>query len=205
MSLSHSVICSANTRWNCKGMVGWHTMEPIMNNKKIAFLERIIYLIVCSLSKHAFDSFIWILFPQRTREIKDRGHVPDIFTIVNHYELTEYIQNYRQVSNISRTLVGNNIVDHSDVERAPPVGAAPTTSSFPTYNTWLHWHGGPSEAGDCSHPPSKMATAENPTPGEAAFDHVAGHGSLRFLAYEQVSDRANFWYSNVRSPRVRMA
>ena len=31
---------------------------------------------------------------------------------------------------------------------------------------------------DCSHPPPKMATTENPTSGKAAFDHVAGHGSL---------------------------
>ena len=36
----------------------------------------------------------------------------------------------REVSNIKRTLVGNNIVDHSDVVEASPVGAAPTTSSF---------------------------------------------------------------------------
>ena len=35
-----------------------------------------------------------------------------------------------KVSNISRTLVGNKIVDHSDVVGASPVGAAPTTSSF---------------------------------------------------------------------------
>ena len=42
----------------------------------------------------------------------------------------EYI--YRQVSNIRRTLVGNKIVDHSDVVGASPVGAAPTTSSFST-------------------------------------------------------------------------
>ena len=39
---------------------------------------------------------------------------------------------YRQVSNISRTLVGNKIVHHSDVVGASPVGAAPTTSSFST-------------------------------------------------------------------------
>ena len=39
---------------------------------------------------------------------------------------------YRQVSNISRTLVGNKIVDHSDVVGASPVGAAPITSSFST-------------------------------------------------------------------------
>ena len=39
---------------------------------------------------------------------------------------------YRQVSNIRRTLEDNQIVDHSDVAGAPPVGAAPTTSSFST-------------------------------------------------------------------------
>ena len=39
---------------------------------------------------------------------------------------------YRQVSNTSRTLVGNKIVDHSDVVGALPVGVAPTTSSFST-------------------------------------------------------------------------
>ena len=39
---------------------------------------------------------------------------------------------YRKISNISRTLVGNKIVDHSDVVGASPVGAAPTTSSFST-------------------------------------------------------------------------
>ena len=42
------------------------------------------------------------------------------------------IYTYRQVSNIRRTLVGNYIVDHSDVVGASPVGAAPTTSSFST-------------------------------------------------------------------------
>ena len=39
--------------------------------------------------------------------------------------------NYGQTSNISRPLVGNKIVDHSDVVGASPVGAAPTTSLFP--------------------------------------------------------------------------
>ena len=37
---------------------------------------------------------------------------------------------YRQVSNISGTLLGNYIVDHSDVVGASPVAAAPTTSSL---------------------------------------------------------------------------
>ena len=43
-----------------------------------------------------------------------------------------WIYDYRKTSNISRTLVGNKIVDHSDVVGASPVGAAPTTSSFST-------------------------------------------------------------------------
>ena len=37
---------------------------------------------------------------------------------------------YRQTSAIRITLLGNKIVDHSDVAGASPVGAAPTTSSF---------------------------------------------------------------------------
>ena len=35
---------------------------------------------------------------------------------------------HRQVSNIRCILVGNKIVDHSDVVGASPVGVAPTTS-----------------------------------------------------------------------------
>ena len=39
---------------------------------------------------------------------------------------------YRQVSNIRRTVIGNKIVDNSDVVGASPVSAAPTTSSLST-------------------------------------------------------------------------
>ena len=39
---------------------------------------------------------------------------------------------YHQTSNISCTLVGDKIVDHSDVVGASPVVAAPTTYSFAT-------------------------------------------------------------------------
>ena len=38
----------------------------------------------------------------------------------------------RQTSNISHTLVGSMIVDHSDVVGASPAEATPTTSSFST-------------------------------------------------------------------------
>ena len=37
-----------------------------------------------------------------------------------------------KTSNTSRTLVGNKIVDHSDVAGESPIGAAPTASSFST-------------------------------------------------------------------------
>ena len=42
-----------------------------------------------------------------------------------------YQSNYHKTSNISRTLESNKITDHSYVVGASPVGAAPTTSSFP--------------------------------------------------------------------------
>ena len=45
---------------------------------------------------------------------------------------TDGIMDYPQVSNISRTLVDNKIVEHSGEVGASAVGAAPTTSSFST-------------------------------------------------------------------------
>ena len=39
---------------------------------------------------------------------------------------------YCQTPKISHTLFGNKLVDHSDVDGASPVGAAPTTPSFST-------------------------------------------------------------------------
>ena len=51
--------------------------------------------------------------------------------LINH-RIIVIKQNYRKTSNIRRTFVGNEIVDHSDVVGASPVGAAPTASSFST-------------------------------------------------------------------------
>ena len=48
------------------------------------------------------------------------------------FEVDPYDEAYLKTSNISPTLVGNKIVDHSDVVGASPVGAAPTTFSFST-------------------------------------------------------------------------
>ena len=55
--------------------------------------------------------------------------IDDIMIIQFHYYA---FSKYRQVSNISRTLWGNKIGDHSDIVGASPVGAAITTSSFST-------------------------------------------------------------------------
>ena len=44
----------------------------------------------------------------------------------------DMISTYRETSNISRTLVGNKLVDHWDIVGASPVSAAPTTSSLST-------------------------------------------------------------------------
>ena len=52
--------------------------------------------------------------------------------LLNGLKVTRLKENYRKTSNISRTLVGDKIVDNSDVVGASPVGAAPTTSSFST-------------------------------------------------------------------------
>ena len=49
------------------------------------------------------------------------------------YAKARILKNYRKTSNIRLTLVGNKIVDHSDVVGASPVGVAPTTSSLPTW------------------------------------------------------------------------
>ena len=47
---------------------------------------------------------------------------------------------YRQISDISRTIVGNKIVNHSDVVGASSVGASPAISSFSTkYLASMDW------------------------------------------------------------------
>ena len=62
-------------------------------------------------------------------------HTPIIWPILYFLATTKLnkpLSNYRKTSNIRRTLVGNQIVDNSDVVGASPVDAAPTTSSFST-------------------------------------------------------------------------
>ena len=59
-------------------------------------------------------------------------HLQKVYWINNLYVETFWKKKYPQMSNISHILVGNLIVDQSDVVGALPVGAAATTSSFST-------------------------------------------------------------------------
>ena len=73
------------------------------------------------------------VIPKRTENkpvLANKRKQKEIFNSV--MDLSNENKTYRKVSIIRRTLVGNKIVDHSDVVRASPVGAAPTTSSFST-------------------------------------------------------------------------
>ena len=55
-----------------------------------------------------------------------------MMALVNVIHAVTNCKEYREISNISLTLVGNKLVDHSDVVGASPVGAAPTKSSLST-------------------------------------------------------------------------
>ena len=70
-----------------------------------------------------------------------------IFLLIHTYKCLRPGQDdklaYRQSCNIRGSLVGNKIVDHSDVVGASPIGAAPTTSSVSIWNMssvdWTNW------------------------------------------------------------------
>ena len=55
-----------------------------------------------------------------------------VYWLIRFYQQLKFQHKYCQVSNIRHTLVGNKIIDHSDVVVASPIGVAPTTSSFST-------------------------------------------------------------------------
>ena len=73
--------------------------------------------------QHNYYEYSNLLHPEINATAQLKYHISQLIAHKN---------TYRQVSNISRTLVGNKIIDHSDVDGASPVGAAPTTSSFLT-------------------------------------------------------------------------
>ena len=85
--------------------------------KRACFLSMASYVPI----KKTLRILIGFVHPQPQKEIGARPISP-----------ADVLTTYHKTSNISHTLVGNKIVDHSDVVGASPVGAAPTTSSFST-------------------------------------------------------------------------
>ena len=83
-------------------MIEWSVKDPI---KSCTVFSNTIFSTYNVLYKRDLLCFFWVGMPRFT---------------------------YRKTPYIRRTLVGNKIVDHSDVVGASPVGAAPTTSSFST-------------------------------------------------------------------------
>ena len=76
-----------------------------------------------------FSSCTWHYCLEKTNPQIMIWWVANLPTSLEHRWFNDY---YRKTSNIRRALVGNKIVNHSDVVGASPVGAAPTTSSFST-------------------------------------------------------------------------
>ena len=79
---------------------------------------------------HCFISFFIIFQDSCSKHYGKKK--PKKKHIATHDRWYLMIFKYRKNSNIRRNLVGNKTVDHSDVDGASPVGAAPTTSSFST-------------------------------------------------------------------------
>ena len=103
----------ANERWRyivTASLISWvHTQNDIWNVNSLCDIKLII-----------FEHLSWI------------DSLSISCKLVLRWMLHDLTDDYRKVSNIRRTLVGDEIVDHSDVVGASPVGAAPTTSSFST-------------------------------------------------------------------------
>ena len=79
-------------------------------------------------------------FPERYTPHKDAGKYNSLSVPIKQMLLRATVTQYRQTSNISRTLVCNSFVDDTDVVGASPVGTAPTTSSFSTgHQVLMDW------------------------------------------------------------------
>ena len=75
--------------------------------------------------------FDWI-HKKNLMEILHGNILFGMLATVGKLGFTSTSKEYCKVSNIRHTLVGNDIVDHSDVVGVSPVGAVPTTSSCST-------------------------------------------------------------------------
>ena len=90
-------------------------------------------LVSCTCGKHACIRLPgrWLLTVWPTIATPACLHWKELILLWSLRGLSKWVD-YRKTSTISRTLVGNKVVDNSDVVGASPVGAAPTTSSLST-------------------------------------------------------------------------
>ena len=133
--LSHLVQCIAAC--HCNGLL---CSDPVFYlwPSKVSANEKRRY--ICNVLSHwlkpssAMDRIGVLMFQFSVRCCIDTFNTVKSSLQVQHviYHISVPYMMYRQTSNISCTLVGNKIVDHSDVVGASPVSAAQTTSSFLT-------------------------------------------------------------------------
>ena len=132
---THYGSCSQHT--NIKSSIIWIHIIVFVHSNKISILW-ILIIFICTAWKHQKHTLcILIVYVHNM----GTGKASYYGSCMRFYDLglalfTNFCKNhyYRKTSNISCTLVGNIIVDHSDVVGASPIGAAPTTSSFSTWH-----------------------------------------------------------------------
>ena len=124
MAIVKCLVCFSRCKWgNCKEYIQidpHFAVQSEPNHKKTSNLESTLW----SLSINSTGNTCY-------RNVLVASLVPPFGHCNVHQHSFDTKANH-QTSNISDTLVGNKIADHSDVVGASPVGAAPITSSFST-------------------------------------------------------------------------
>ena len=108
----------------CHGAMGRKTLILPCAVLKSSILSLLCYIILAYLGHWMSRYYLYF----------ELGHFVWLYIISQSMRAMFCWRHTRKTSNIRRTLVGNKIVDHSHVVGASPVGAAPTTSPFSTWN-----------------------------------------------------------------------
>ena len=97
-------------------------MIPFTNTSDLTGIFAIVFFL-----KHVFNPLLGSIYPLLLWRSDDKWRRTSWSTLV---QAITSVLTYRQISNIRSTSIENNVIDHSDVVGASPVGAAPTTSSL---------------------------------------------------------------------------
>ena len=77
-----------------RGLLGWPTMESIIETKKLNFLQKLIMLDSSHLEKDVFLYRLAEHIMLADTNIIMKGFIPDVVNILRKYGLTEYLENY---------------------------------------------------------------------------------------------------------------